>query len=89
MFDDFFPVFTEQFEKRINVIEMVDFLKLEFKDGGLLSWVNATKQEEMLKASESCYSARVGTSRNVCKLIDAASLFVSNLMSFYSISDVL
>lgn len=76
MFDDFFPVFTEQFEKRINVIEMVDFLKLEFKDGGLLSWVNATKQEEMLKASESCISSRVGTSRHVCELIDAATLML-------------
>jgi hypothetical protein len=62
MFDDFFPMFTEQFQKRIKVIEMVDFLKLEFQDGGLLSWVNATTREQMLKASKSCVSQRIGTS---------------------------
>lgn len=61
MFDDFFPMFTEQFQKKIKVIEMEDFLNLEFQPGGLLNWVNETYREKMLKASKSCISQKIGT----------------------------
>lgn len=60
MFDDFFPMFTEQFQKKIKVIETEDFLNLEFKEGGLLSWVNATQREKMLMVSKGCISQKIG-----------------------------
>ena len=63
---DFFPMFTEQFQKKIKVIEMVDFLELEFKDGGLLSWVNATQKEKMMTASKSCVGMKIGE----CGMLD-------------------
>lgn len=59
-------MFTEQFQKKIKVIEMVDFLELEFKDGGLLSWVNATQKEKMLTASKSCVGMKIGE----CGMLD-------------------
>lgn len=60
MFDDFFPMFTEHFQKKIKVIETEDFLNLEFKEGGLLSWVNTTQREKMLMVSKGCISQKIG-----------------------------
>ena len=60
MFDDFLPMFTEQFQKKIKVIETEDFLNLEFKEGGLLSWVDATQREKMLTVSKGCVSQKIG-----------------------------
>ena len=59
-------MFTEQFQKKIKVIEMEDFLNLEFKTGGLLNWVNETYREQMLKASKSCISQKKGTLGSIC-----------------------
>jgi hypothetical protein len=62
MFDDFFPIFTEQFQKKIKTIEMEDFLKREMmKEGGYLSGLNATTKADMMNASKSCISQRWGT----------------------------
>ena len=53
-------MFTEQFQKKIKVIETEDFLNLEFKEGGLLSWVDATQREKMLTVSKGCVSQKIG-----------------------------
>eukprot|EP00804_Cyclotella_cryptica_P030282 CCRYP_019226-RC/>CCRYP_019226-RC protein AED:0.25 eAED:0.25 QI:120/1/1/1/0.76/0.66/18/2265/1695 len=67
MYDDFFPIFTEHFQKRIKVIEMEEFLTKELDEGGYLNAENATTKQNMLKVSKSCISQR--TADNSCFFI--------------------
>lgn len=55
-FDDFFPVFSESFQKRVEVVTMEDFLIKELGPGGLLHLDDDITKQSLISVSKSCNS---------------------------------
>ena len=59
-FDDFFPIFSEMFQKRLNVISSKEFLSIELEKGGYLETDDEELKKKLLHLSEGCDLSRVG-----------------------------
>ncbi len=55
-FDDFFPVFSKSFQKRVEVVTMEDFLTNELGPGGLLHLDDDNRKQSLIILSKSCNS---------------------------------
>jgi len=53
-FDHFFPLFSEEFQKRVKVITMKQFLKDQFAKGGYFESEDNKKKENLLSIVNSC-----------------------------------
>ena len=55
-FDDFFPIFTESFQRRVKVITMETFLGVELEKGGYLELDDDSMKQKLLQTAKSCSS---------------------------------
>lgn len=65
-FDEFFPLYSESFQKRVEVITMEDFLGKELDTGGYLEHSDSIKdfdtlKQKLLHTAKSCESKRVSS----------------------------
>jgi len=67
-FDDFFPVFSESFQKRVEVVTMEDFFIKELGPGGLLHLDDDITKQSLISVSKSCNS-KMANSPDSCEKI--------------------
>ncbi len=67
MYDDFFPLFTEAFQKRVKVIEMEDFLGKVLEKEGILEMNDADAKKDLLRIAKSCELTRKSEYSNLSK----------------------
>jgi hypothetical protein len=53
---DFFPLLSESFKKRLDVITSAEFFALEIVEGGYLEVQNKTLREDLVRLSWGCES---------------------------------
>ena len=53
-FADFFPLLSESFKRRVDVITSKEFFETETERGGYLEIENKTIRETLIKISEEC-----------------------------------
>lgn len=53
-FDEFFPIYTESFQKRVKVITSKELLMTELQDGGYLKIEDESMKEMLIKLSDGC-----------------------------------
>ena len=59
-FDDFFPIYSETFQKQLNVISSKEFLSIELEKGGYLETDDEELKKKLLHLSEGCDLSRIG-----------------------------
>jgi len=53
-FADFFPLLSESFKRRVDVITSKEFFETEMEMGGYLEIENKTIRETLIKISDEC-----------------------------------
>ena len=81
-FDDFFPIYSEAFNKRVEVISSKEFIAKEMEKGGYLEIDDEDMKKKLLELSEGC--EKMQKDPKSCSIIDT---FLQNKGKHAQVSD--